>query len=210
VSQQINLYNPLLLKQQKLFSLNTMAQALGLILLGIFLFYGYAWYRVADLEKQMAETARLHRDTLAQLEQTKSKLGPRKASKLLEDEVTRMEAQVDTRRRIIGLMEQGELGNSQGFSEYFRAFARQTMDGLWLTGFRVSGSGDMAISGRALKPEQVPVFINHLKREKILEGKTFTTLEMRLPPATSAPEGKPVTPAFIEFSLHNTDAGGSR
>ena len=55
MSQQINLYNPLLLKQQKLFSLRTMAQALGLILLGNFLFYGYASYRTANLRNRQAK-----------------------------------------------------------------------------------------------------------------------------------------------------------
>lgn len=210
MSQQINLYNPLLLKQQKLFSLSTMAQALGLILLGTFLFYGYAGYRAADLEKQAAETTRLHSDTLARLEQAKAEFGPRAASKLLEDEVARTEAQLNTRRRIVGLLEQGELGNRQGFSGYFRALSRQTPEGLWLTGFQVSGAGEVAISGRALKPEQVPAFINQLKRETVLAGKTFASLEMRLPAATTAPDGRPATPAYIEFNLHNSAAEAPR
>jgi len=210
MSQQINLYNPLLLKQQKHFSLNTMAQALGLILLGSVLFYGYAWYRAAELEKQSAATAKLHKDTLAQLERTKAEFGPRTTSKLLMDEVARMETQLNSRRRIIGLLEQGELGNKQGFSEYFRALSRQSTEGLWLTGFQVSGAGEVAISGRALKPELVPAFINQLKRETVLAGKTFATLEMRLPAPATAAGGKPAAPAYIEFSLHNAEAGASR
>lgn len=208
MSQQINLYNPLLLKQQKHFSLNTMAQALGLILSGFLLFYAYAWYSTAGLEKQAAATAQQNTAALAQLERAKIEFGPRAASKLLEDEVVRTAAQLDTRRHIIALLQSGELGDKRGFSGYFSALSRQTVDGLWLTGFQVSGAGDVAISGRALKPELVPVFINHLKRETVLAGKTFTTLEMRLPAATTGPGGKPAAPAFVEFSLHNSAAGG--
>lgn len=208
MSQQINLYNPLLLKRQKHFSLNTMAQALGLILAGFLLFYAYARYNIATLEKQAAATAKQNAAALAQLERAKTEFGPRTASKLLEDEVARAAAQLDTRRHIIALLQSGELGDRQGFSGYFSALSRQTVDGLWLTSFQVSGAGDVAISGRALNPELVPVFINHLKRETVLAGKTFTTLEMRLPETATAPDGKPAAPAFVEFSLHNSAAGG--
>lgn len=205
MSQQINLYNPLLLKQQKLFSLRTMTQALGLILLGNFLFYGYASYRTANLEKQASQTTQLYNATLVRFEQTKVESGPRSPSALLADEVARTEAQLKTRRRIIGLLEQGALGNRQGFSGYFRALSRQTMEGLWLTGFQVSGADEVAISGRALKPELVPAFINQLKQEPVLAGKTFASLEMRRPTSTG-PSGKTVVPAYIEFSLHHSAA----
>jgi len=208
MSQQINLYNPLLLKQQKLFSLRTMTQALGLILLGNFLFYGYASYRTAHLEKQASQTTQLYNTTLAQFERTKAEAGPRAPSALLADAVARTEAQLKTRRRIIGLLEQGALGNRQGFSGYFRALSRQTMAGLWLTGFQVSGAGEVAISGRALKPELVPAFINQLKQEPVLAGKTFASLEMRRPTPIGT-GGKPVVPAYIEFSLHHSAAAPS-
>lgn len=204
MSQQINLYNPLLLKQKKLFSLNTMTQALGLILLGMFAFYGYYSYRVANLEKQAAQTTHLYNTTLTQLERTKAASGPRAPSVLLADEIARTESQLKTRRHIIGLLEQGDLGNRQGFSGYFRALSRQTMEGLWLTAFQVTGAGEVAISGRALKPELVPAFINRLKQEPVLAGKTFASLEMRRPAA--APGGKTAVPAYIEFSLHHSAA----
>ena len=204
MSQQINLYNPLLLKQKKLFSLNTMAQALGLILLGMFAFYGYLEYRVANLEKQVAQTTQLYNATLAQLERTKAESGPRAPSALLADEIARTEAQLKTRRHIIGMLEQGDLGNRQGFSGYFRALSRQTLEGLWLTAFQVSGAGEVAISGRALKPDLVPAFINRLKLEPMLAGKTFASLEMHRPAAAGA--GKTPVPAYIEFGLQHSAA----
>lgn len=208
MSQQINLYNPLLLKKEKLFSLVAMAQALGLVLAGAVLFYAYAWYRTSDLEKQAAETRRMRAATLASLERVKAEAGPRAPSKLLEEEVARTEALLRTRQGVVALLERGELGNKEGFSEYFRALARQTREGLWLTGFEVTGAGEMAISGGALKPELVPVFIGQLKRERSMAGKNFATLEMRLPVTAAAPGGK--SPPHLEFSLHNAQAEAAR
>lgn len=210
MSQQINLYNPLLLKQQKLFSFSTMTQALGLILLGSLLFFAYAWYTTSSLQKQNEEAKRLHASSLARLQQLSAATDKRPASKMLQEEVARMEAQLSARQSVVALLERGELGNKQGFSEYFRALSRQTTDGVWLTSFGVTGAGEVAISGRTLKPELVPVFINRLKRETAMAGKTFATLEMRLPEPVPAAGGKAVQAPYIEFSLHNAEAGAAR
>jgi 23S rRNA pseudoU1915 N3-methylase RlmH len=210
MSQQINLYNPLLLKQQKLFSFNTMAQALGLILLGSLLFFAYAWYTTSSLQKQNEEAKRLHASSLARLQQLSAASNKRPASKMLQEEVARMEAQLNARQSVVALLERGELGNKQGFSEYFRALSRQTTDGVWLTAFGVTGAGEVAISGRTLKPELVPVFINRLKRETAMAGKTFATLEMRVPEPLPAAGGKTMPAPYIEFSLHNAEAGAAR
>ncbi len=208
MSQQINLYNPLLLKQQKLFSFNTMAQALGLILLGVLLFCAYAWYDTAALQRQDEETRRLHASSLAHLGQLSAATAARAPSKLLQEEVARAEAELNARQRVVALLASGVLGNKAGFSEYFRALSRQTTDGVWLTAFEVTGAGGVALSGRALKPEQVPVLIGRLKRESALAGKSFATLEMRQPPAPAADGNAP--PPYVEFSLHNAAAGEHR
>lgn len=208
MSQQINLYNPLFRKQEKYFSTVTMVQALGLILLGSLLVYGFAWYRTSTLEKQSVQTEKSFQATQMRLAQTSAAFGPRHPSKLLQDEVAQMDGQVKARAQIIKLLNTGELGNTRGFSEYLRALSRQTLSGLWITGFHVTGTGsDMAINGRTLQPELVPVFINHLKKEPALAGKTFSMLEMRLPESEKTADGKPA-PAlpYIEFSLRKMDA----
>lgn len=203
MSQQINLYNPLFRRQKKYFSTLTMLQALGLILLGSLLVYGYASYRTSGLEQRSVQTAKSYQAAQVRLAQAIAEFGPRQPSKLLQDEVARMDDQVKARSQVIDLLGKGDLGNTQGFSEYLRALSRQTLGGLWITGFHVAGTGsDMAIKGRALQPELVPVFINRLKKEPVLAGKTFGMLEMNLPKAEEAADGKPAPPPpFIEFSL---------
>ncbi|MFA6985046.1 MAG: PilN domain-containing protein [Arenimonas sp.] len=209
MSQQINLFNPLFRKQKKYFSAATMLQALSLIFLGSLLVYGYAWYRMSTINQRAGQTATTHKATQAKLLEISAQSGPRQPSQLLTDEVARMEAKLQARRHIVGLLGTGELGNSEGFSEFFRALSRQTMNGVWITSFHVSGAqSDVAISGRALQPELVPVFLNRLKTETILAGKSFSTMEMRLPAAETAADGKPQPGyRFIEFSLRKAEPG---
>ena len=67
----------------------------------------------------------------------------------------------------------------------------------------------MAISGRTLHPDQVPVLIDHLKQEKIMAGKTFDSLEMQTPAVDDkTTQGTlALSPSYIEFNLHNTPTG---
>lgn len=211
MSQQINLFNPLFRRQKKYFSAATMLQALSLLLLGSLLVYGYARYRMSSINERAAQSAITLKVTQARLLEISAQAGPRQPSQLLNDEVARMEAKLQARRHIVGMLGTGELGNSNGFSEYFRALSRQTMNGVWITSFHVSGAESaVAISGRALQPELVPVFLNRLKTETVLAGKSFNTMEMRLPVAETAVDGQP-RPGyrFIEFTLRKAEPGAA-
>jgi hypothetical protein len=92
-----------------------------------------------------------------------------------------------------------------------RAFSRQILNGVWLTGFSIHGAGsEIGLQGRAMQPELVPAYISRLKREPVMQGKSFATLEMQLPLADQAGKGDPATarqrvPAgYIEFSLQSS------
>lgn len=207
MSQQINLYNPLFRKQKKYFSAVTMLEALGLILLGSLLFYGYVGYRASLMEKRADEIVQSSKATQMRLEQAAAEFGVRKPSPLLAAEIARTDGQIQARRLIIEQLNSGKLGDTQGFSEYFRALARQKPEGLWITGFHVSGTGtEMAIHGRALRPELVPAFIHRLKQEPMLAGRTFTLLEIRLPEGAVTDDDKTAPkPAYVEFSLRKAE-----
>ena len=207
MSQQINLYNPLFRPQKNYFSATRMAQALLILLVGGTVVYGSAWRLSRQIAQRAAESNRLSEQTRLALVEATARFGPRQPSKQLQEEVARMEEQDASRRQLLDLMGRGELGNTRGFSGYFQALSRQNVPGLWITGFQVVGTGsEMAINGRALQPQMVPEFIATLKREPLLSGQTFSTLNMKLPAAEATPGGKAAAvPNFIEFSLRNAE-----
>jgi hypothetical protein len=79
---------------------------------------------------------------------------------------------------------------------------------VWLTDVTLSGAGnEIGLQGRALRPELVPLYVNRLKNEAVMQGKSFGTLEMQVPQEAAAPSGaakaKPASLAgYIEFNLH--------
>jgi hypothetical protein len=102
---------------------------------------------------------------------------------------------------VLTMLKSGAIGNTQGYSEYMRAFARQSINGLWLTGFDIIGDGtQISLSGAVVNPELVPSFIQRLGKEKVMQGKTFSTLQMQQPKK----DGDRAVPRYVEFNLRST------
>lgn len=180
MSQQINLFNPIFMKQRKYFSLLAMLQALGMIIAGSLIFYGYATYQVGQLNRQLEENTKRYNSEQLRLARYVTEFSPQQANQLLQGEVQLLEKQVADQNKIIETLKSGAVGNTIGFSEYMRAFSRQVVQGLWLTGFKVSGdAAQISLSGGVVNPELLPEYIQRLGRERVMKGKTFSTLKMR-------------------------------
>jgi hypothetical protein len=204
MSQQINLFNPIFMKQRKYFSLLTMLQALGMIVAGSLLFYGYALYQVAQLKQQSEESTKRFNSEQARLARFAASYSPQQSTQLLQDEVRRLEKQVAEQGAMVNDIRSGAVGNTTGYSEYMRAFSRQVTQGLWLTGFKVVGDpAQISLNGAALEPEMLPAYIQRLSKEKVMQGKTFANLQMQQPKAEAGKDGKPIAPHYVEFKLYS-------
>ncbi|NMM28405.1 MAG: PilN domain-containing protein [Glaciimonas sp.] len=210
MSQQINLFNPIFLKQKKYFSAIAMAQALGLILIGALLLSVYSRYQFSGIRKEATNTAAQMGLLQTRLSKVKTEYAPPQKSQALEDSVKKTDAEVKSLHLVFDALQKGEIGNREGYSAYLRAFARQIVDGLWLTGFTIVGAGtELGLQGRALRPELVPAYINNLKQEHVIQGKNFSTLEIQLPQQEQSnrehPAGLNTAAApYVEFDLRSS------
>lgn len=213
MSQQINLFNPIFQQQKKHFSALTMAQTLGVIVAGAIALAAYGRFQLSRLDQQFNASNAQLAAVQKQLEVFRAQAGTRQKSKALQDEVRKTEAEVKSLQLAFETLQKGEFGNTKGYSEYLRAFARQIIGGVWLTGFNISGAGaDIGLQGRALQPELVPAYIGRLKNEPVMRGKSFAALEMQVPQVEqteqagkdSAAAVKRVPAKYIEFSLQSS------
>jgi Tfp pilus assembly protein PilN len=209
MSQQINLFNPIFLKKKKYFSTVAMAQSLGLLVLGSVLVAGYAHLQVESLGKEAALTTMQLAEVQAQLAKVRSENAPPQKSQALENQIAKAEQEMQSLKRVFDVLQKGDIGNTKGYSEYLRAFSRQIIDGVWLTGLSLVGAGnEIGVDGRALRPELVAAYMNRLKREPVLQGKSFGTLQMQVPHAEQAGKSDPTAAkqhgfaGYIDFSLH--------
>lgn len=212
MSQQINLFNPIFLKQKKYFSAATMAQGLGLILLGCLLLVAYAEFQLSIRTREAAASAAQLLKTKGQLISVSAQFAPHESDPALDKEIKDAETDVKSVQRVFDALQSGEFGNTKGYSGYFRAFSRQIVDGLWLTGISIYGAGrDINLSGRTLKPELVPAYLTRLKRETNMQGKSFAALEIVTPKVEDATNAdsrqakSPAVPPYVEFVLQSSD-----
>ena len=204
MSQQINLYNKIQRKQKSAFSAEGMARGLGVILLCALLFYAYTAYQTAELKKQVEANNEIIAAEQAKLEGLTAEYSRQRSGLTLERELKNAEAELAAQRDIINALKSGVIGNTKGYSAYMQAFARQMISGLWLTGFTIEGDAkDMSLRGAVLSPELVPAYILRLNNEKVMRGKTFTSLNMQLPKLESE---KPAVTKYLEFELQSVEA----
>ena len=212
MSQNINLFSPALRKQRRLLTIATVAQCLGVVLAALFSYQFYLQQQIGGLTEELRATEGVLSSQRGFAERLKGKGAAAKADAQLETDIARLESELKLARESMEALKGGAFGNQQGFAEYLRAFSRQSLNGLWLTGFTIAGSGDLEIRGRALSPDLLPSYIQRLNRERVLAGRSFARLEMSRPKPEPVPvkdkaaAKPPVLPRFLEFSLATTDA----
>ena len=217
MAQQINLFNPVFLKQKKYFSAVTMLQALALLLGGILAFYGYTLRETQTLARLSDDTGRQLKAQSEQAARLTQEFSPQGRSKMLSDELARTAVRLKQREDMLSVLRTGGLGNTDGFARYLSAFARQSMSGVWLTGFTIGGDeSELLISGRVLQADLVPAYIRALNREDVMRGRTIAELRLTAretrdaagtaapgagPAATPAPAPAAVPQRYVEFNL---------
>ena len=197
MSQQINLFNPQFLAKKKYFSAVTMTQALGLLALGMAVFYGIAFWQDRNLARQTGESARAYELQKQQFAKVSAELSPEKREAQLDQDLRSAEAAVALRQALLRELGTGGLVKPSGYSQYLLAFARQTVQGLWLTSIQIAeGGGQLTLSGRALQADLVPVLIGRLKQESVLRGRPLEALAI-----TRSAAGKDPPRAIVEFTV---------
>jgi Tfp pilus assembly protein PilN len=223
MSQQINLLNTALIKQKDFFNPTNIVITLGLLSALMLGYYGYAQKELSTLSTQRSQAAEKLSTINVQLQQATLLHTPRAPNKALLDEISQLEQKEVMQQQILQTVNQSSASPEKGYAALMRAFAKQSMDGLWLTSFNFdSKSEQLNISGRTLQADLVPEYISRLGSEPALKGKLFSALNMRLPKtedpktpalqantraATSpaiAEELQPAAPKYIEFSLQSS------
>ena len=212
MSQQINLFNPAFRKQREWFAATMLVQALAalaLIMVGV---YGYQYWQTVLLENRIITGAASLAQEQAKLGKVAAEHAPHQKNAALEEQVREMERQLKGEEAVLEVLQSGSLGNTQGYSGYMRAFARQAVNGLWLTEFGIKGAGkEMLLGGRTLRPELVPAYIQRLNQEAATQGRDFSALEMQRPKSNAAPkDGSLKVPNYLEFRLHSGVTEGAK
>jgi Tfp pilus assembly protein PilN len=213
MSQQINLYNASLLKRKSVLSATNLLIVLGLSSVILMIALAITRMQTTDMKKTAEQSSLKYKNLNDQVVSLRTAQAPKLKNPALELELRTIEATLMRRHQIAQILQNSEFGNTEGYSAYLTAFARQIPANLWLTGFSLEGAGyDLVLHGRTLQAELVPQYVSQLKQEKIMQGKSFSALQVERPlltlPATASPADpkKTAEPApYLEFQLHSSE-----
>lgn len=232
MSQQINLYNAAFVPKREWLTGKNLALATGLVYAGLALSGSWATQqanRQAAAAKEAQAQLKLAQNAL---DATRKAADARKPSPALQAEIERTRRLYDMRNEVLAVIDgaMGANGTSGrrgvGFSDYLTGLARQSREGLWLTGFTVTaGGGGMVLRGRTLDKGMLPEYVQRLNAEPAFAGKSFAGLQMdyrevtvigeakstAVPPgptsAKSLTSGTGVPQRYLEFSLLAESSG---
>lgn len=186
MKQQINLYQPLFRKQEKVFSAVTMLQITGFFIIVLSAIYAYNIIQLKPFSVELGKTGTQLEKLSKQIEVVSKSLPARGTNKLMESEITRLTTRLENMKKIRGALSAGSFGNVNGFSNHFEALARGHVDGAWLTNITIADGGDtLALAGKSIDPELVPVYIKRLAQAPVFKNQKFNNLDLeRIPGAT--------------------------
>lgn len=196
MSQQVNLYQPILRREKKVFSATTMLQTLALIAALMLLMYAFSHWQLQQLEQENAQLQAQQRDLTAQVTTLSRDLQTRPESRELRAEADALLRELDLKRDLFDLMRNRSAARTDGFSESFAGLARQHVDGLWLTGveLRNSEARHVALRGMTSRAELVPQLVKQLGAEPAFKGLRFRHLRVFQPEGRNSSD-------VLEFEL---------
>jgi hypothetical protein len=187
MAQQINLVNPDLRPRLELLTPAFLLRAVGVFALALAL---YAWkisHDGAVLAAQYAEWQQRAQEEQVKLLQAMQQHPPKTPSPALQEEIKSTQQKIDEREKVFVALKNGAIRSNAGFTGILQGFARQSVNGLWLTGIMANAAGDaMRISGKALSPDLIPQYLKRLSDDAALHGRTFTALEVTQPQPAAA------------------------
>jgi len=210
MSQQINLLNPSLRKPRDWLTATPLAAACVMVLALVAVVYFPVKYQADGRQREAASQAVRLKAEQAHLSEVSNTIVAHKPDVQLAADLAKAREQLKDRQAIMTILDDGDVGNSRGFADYLRGFARQVPSGLWLTGFTIgAGGSEMEIRGRMLDPATLPEYIRRLNSEPAFQGRSFAALDIQRPDGKSAAKGAAASsvgppaapPAYVDFVL---------
>lgn len=199
--QQINLYNPAFEAQRALLSFKGAVAGWVVIAALVVVFAGYQMISLRSVQQQERELVRQVAAAQADAQRLGGAMASRRHDSRITEEVTRLEGELKGRQEVMSMLRSGGLGDTRGFSDHLKAFARQSFEGVWLTGLSIATAGrDVSIEGRALQAAYVPSYLKRLNGENAMQGHPFSELLIQ-EPAPDPGAKTPVRPNYVEFKL---------
>jgi len=196
--QQINLFNPDFVPRRDLTSLPYLAGGVLVILVVTVAAALGAMIHAGNLVGKEARLVQAVDELRVQTETLTAQMNARQVDATLQSQLATLRTRLQGRQQAMQWLKSQSAIQETGTSEYLRALARRTLDGVWITSFSWNDEENrLRLEGRALNGDLLPRYLSGLGAEAALQGRAFTrvTLDGASTPAA------PVEPGVLAFRL---------
>lgn len=179
MKQQVNLYQLRFRPVEAPLAAALLTRVLlaGVAVLG--LVWGHAQWRSRGAEAELESLRAQRAAESTRLVDLATLYPAREVDAALAAEAAGLEGERQAKTRLLGLLSNQSLGNTDGFSAQVAGLARRRVEGLWLREVRIeAGGSELALVGSALDAELVPRFLRSLGEETAFTGSDFRTLRL--------------------------------
>lgn len=166
-------------RQPKVFSFETCVLiCLSVLVLLSIISVFYNWQKNSVQHHTLALQEK-HSELVAQLERLTQQLGSWQKQDSPQSQSQALQSELSAHRFLLQQLGSRLNREQKGFSPYFEGFARQVVQGLWLTRFEVSNGGErVSVSGSTIESQLVADFIRQLSSEPVLQGVKLRLLKL--------------------------------
>lgn len=180
MEQQVNLYQPILGAEKRLFSAHTIAAALGLLALCLAAVAGFARWRTTHIERAVVEVSAQEARALARAAEANAANAPRESLADLAAEAQHDSEEIAAREHALSIVQRGSSDARSGFAARLEAIGRRHIEGVWLTSLVMgTGEGRLALSGATVDPRLIAGWLSSLEEEPSLNGAYFDRLSIK-------------------------------
>ncbi len=174
--QQVNLYQPILRKQEKVFSASTMLQGNMVVLVGLALLYLYTVMQTQDMRSQLRQATKERNEQVTLNAELLAKYPPKRKDAALAGRIEKARMTLQQKRMLLTQVKTLGLDTTVHFSEHLEALARQDMPSLWLSYIQLRHGQQVVLHGSAYKADDLPVYLQRLSEEKVFAGTAFQSV----------------------------------
>lgn len=197
--QQVNLYQPILRKEEKVFSARTLMIGNLLILTGLVLLFLYSLV-LSDRMRSQLQHVQTQRDTQVKDLATLSARYPAKSKdSSIQLRIAQARQELQHKQKLFTTVGKLGIDTQQNYSTQLSALARQDVPQLWLHRITLQQGRNLALQGSALQAAEIPRYLQRLANEKIFSGIDFHSAVIQRVSAESDQ---------VEFSLKTAAQSG--
>jgi len=203
--QEINLYQPMFRREQKVFSALTLLQITAVVVLALVGIYAWQAVSTAQLESRLTQLRNRENTASQRLSTLVAKRKQGRVSPALSSALADARATLKRQRAALSVLSSPSSGNTRGFSKPLGALGHAIVNGLWLTRVDMeSGGTQLALGGRMSRASVLPRYLQALGNQAPFASQRFSVLHIK------RNEKGPGALAFTLSTEVKHDAGGKR